>query len=472
MAAALPRNEYPRVLIFGGGFDSYTGGGITLSNLFRDWPVSRLAVADSGTRSGTAAYACAEYRLGTLEERWAWPLSHVPRHSDRSGVVDRAHRPADVTPGGGPSGEAVMPSQLATGTRAARAAFYWVDGWLGARAVLLRSTLSRPLKTWAEHFSPDVLYCHFSSLEGIRMVRALHECTGARLAIHMMDDWPETVYGGTLLGPALRAAVDRELRELLSRAAVRMAISRAMAHEYLARYGYEFEVFHNCVDVAWWRESRKTSWAAASPFSVVYSGRIGWDALTSFRDVCEAIELMNQAGLPTQFRIHSPEFDASGASALARYPHTLALPAVEHEHLPGVLTGADVLIVPSDFNGRGSRFARLSMPTKVSAYMASGTPVVLYSPRTHATCAWAEQAEWALVVGERGPGKLARTLVDLAENPALREALGRRAAELADRELDGRRVRVAFKAALAGGSRADRCASDQAENLPHDSHPG
>ena len=159
-------------------------------------------------------------------------------------------------------------------------------------------------------FSPDVLYCHFSTLATIRLVRALHEYSGARLAIHIMDDWPETVYAGTLLGPALREVVDQELRELMSRAAVRMAISRAMADEYLARYGYEFDVFHNCIDVSWWRESRKTSWAVASPMRVVYSGRIGWDALTSFRDVCEAIELMNQRGLPTQFRIHSRELES------------------------------------------------------------------------------------------------------------------------------------------------------------------
>jgi glycosyltransferase involved in cell wall biosynthesis len=267
-----------------------------------------------------------------------------------------------------------------------------------------------------------------------------------------MDDWPETIYHGALLGPLLRALVDREFRELLSRAAVRMAISQAMASEYLARYEFEFEVFHNCIDVPWWTESRKTSWAVTSPLKVVYSGRVGWDALRSFRDVCEAIELMNQAGLPTQFRIYSPELETSSARALARYPHTLMQPPVEFEQLRSVLTGADVLVIPSDFAGWGRRFARLSMPTKVPAYMASGTPVLLYSPRTHAMCAWAEQAKWALVVGERSPDRLAQTLTHLATSPALREALSCRGAEIADREFDGRRVRAAFREALAGRS--------------------
>lgn len=472
MATAFPHTEYPRVLIFGGGFDSYSGGGITLSNLFRGWPVSRLAVVDSTARDGTAAVACAEYRLGTLEQRWAWPLSHVPRHSERSGSVDHSNRAVDLAPGGHLAGEGVLSSAQPTRTRVARAAFHWVVSRLGAEEVLLRTMLSEPLRRWVEDFSPDVLYCHFSTLRTMRLVRALHEYSGARLAIHVMDDWPETVYGGTLLGPVLRAVVDREFRELLPRAAVRMAISRAMADEYLARYGREFEVFHNCIDVSSWRESRRTSWAVASPLRVVYSGRIGLDALMSFRDVCEAIELMNQRGLPTQFRIHSPALDTSGATELARYSHTVILPAVEHEQLRGVLTGADVLVIPSDFEGWGRRFARLSMPTKVPAFMASGTPVLLYSPRTHATCAWAEQAKWALVVGNRSAEQLAQALTDLAASPALREALGRRGSEIADREFDGQRVRAAFKDALAGRSRADRCAADDAENLPDDGRPG
>lgn len=468
MVKVFPRDEHPRVLIFGGGFDSYTGLGITLSNLFRGWPASRLAVADFAARDGTAAAACAQYRLGTLEQRWAWPLSYIPRRSERSGRVDQPEPAMDFAYGGELPAEGVMSRAQASGSRAAGAAFHWVVRRLAAAEVLQRSTLSEPLRTWVQDFSPDVIYCQLSTLHTIRLVRELHEYTGARVAIHILDDWPETIYRGSLLGPRLRKRVDREFRELLSRAAVRMAISRAMANEYLARYGLEFEVFHNCIDVSWWRESRRTSWAVASPLRVVYSGKIGWDALTSFRDMCEAIELMNQGGLPTQFRIHSPALDTSRARALASFPHTVVLPAAEHEQLPGVLTGADVLVIPSDFEGWGRRYARLSMPTKVPAYMASGTPVLLYSPRTHATCAWAVQAKWALVVGNRSPEQLAQALTHLAVSPALREALGRRGSEIADREFDGRRVRAAFREALAGRSCPDRCAADHTGNLADD----
>lgn len=471
MVAGCDEKEYPRVLVFGRGFDSHGGGGITLSNLFRGWPRDRLAVVDYRARSGTSSAACAEYRLGALEQKWVWPLSCLPRRSGESGSVDHSALASDLVSDDS-LGEGATPSARATASRAARAAFHMVVDWLGAQDVLQQPILSEPLTRWVADFSPDVLYCHFSTLGTIRLVRALHECSEARLAIHIMDDWPETVYARSLMGPVLRDVVDRELRELLSRAAVRMAISRAMADEYLSRYGCDFEVFHNCIDVSFWRQRHKTSWAVASPLRVVYCGRIGWDALASFVDVCEAVELMNQAGVATQFSIYPGGIDASSAKALARYAHTRMLPAVEDEQLPDVLTGADVLIIPSNFEGRGRRFARLSMPTKVPAYMACATPIVLYSPRTHATCAWAEQGKWALVVGDRSRERLALALSDLAASPAQREALGRRASEIADREFDGRQVRAAFRESLAGLPHQQSSASDDVWDLPDDIRHG
>ena len=38
-------NNYPRILIIGPPFNNFTGGGITLSNLFKGWPKDRIAVA-------------------------------------------------------------------------------------------------------------------------------------------------------------------------------------------------------------------------------------------------------------------------------------------------------------------------------------------------------------------------------------------------------------------------------------------
>jgi len=39
--------NYPKTLILNSPFNNKTGGGITMSNLFRDWPKDRLALASN-----------------------------------------------------------------------------------------------------------------------------------------------------------------------------------------------------------------------------------------------------------------------------------------------------------------------------------------------------------------------------------------------------------------------------------------
>ena len=71
--------DYPRVLIVGQDFTEATGGGITLSCLFARWPKDRVAVANGERDLGASGFAGHYYRLGTLEDRWRWPLSSIPR---------------------------------------------------------------------------------------------------------------------------------------------------------------------------------------------------------------------------------------------------------------------------------------------------------------------------------------------------------------------------------------------------------
>ncbi len=442
MAGRAPPDAYPRTLILGGGFDSYSGTGVTLSNLFRGWPTEKLAVVDYKQRAETADFADTQYCRGSSEERWVWPLSLLAARSRQEEVHAGVPVHAGVHAPAGPDAQLTTCSR---GMRFARAGL----GRLGADAVLQRPVLSEPLKRFISTFAPEVLYCHFSTLDSMGLVSAAHAYCGARLAVHMMDDWPETVYGGTVLGPVLRLLVDRELRALFARASTHMAISEAMASEYSVRYGHRFEVFHNCIDVPWWRGQRRKSWEISLPLRLVYSGRIGWDARRSFLHVCEAVELMCRGGLPVEFRVCTQDVGGPDAAALEAHPHTSVLPPLEDALLPAALADADVLVIPSGFKGLEGRFARLSMPTKVPAYMASGTPIVLYAPRTHGICVSAEQGEWGLVVSEDSPASLASALTELAGSRQMREALGRTAAGIADRAFDGREVRAEFRAALA-----------------------
>ena len=75
-------NDYPRVLIVGERFESMTGGGITLTQLFRGWPPDRIAVL-SDYASFPQNEVCGNYYyVGSSEEQWIWPLSYIRRSEE------------------------------------------------------------------------------------------------------------------------------------------------------------------------------------------------------------------------------------------------------------------------------------------------------------------------------------------------------------------------------------------------------
>ncbi len=74
-------NNYPRILIFGPPFNNYTGGGITLSNLFKGWPKDRIAVAATGhvLQSVSTDVCDTYYLLGKEEQKWIFPFNYLQR---------------------------------------------------------------------------------------------------------------------------------------------------------------------------------------------------------------------------------------------------------------------------------------------------------------------------------------------------------------------------------------------------------
>ena len=56
-------NNYPHILLFGHSFNNYTGMGITLTNLFADWPKENIVVWAEGIEPELcdAIRPCAKY---------------------------------------------------------------------------------------------------------------------------------------------------------------------------------------------------------------------------------------------------------------------------------------------------------------------------------------------------------------------------------------------------------------------------
>jgi len=425
--------DFPRLLVVtSNNFNLATGGGITLTNLFRGWPVDRIANVHEDPTPEDHSVCQNFYRLSEEEIRWVWPFS-----------LAQSRRPAG-------NGTGAIPVVGEEGESAWLRFVRWALGDGMPRTARITDRLTR----WLEAFQPEVLYGFLGSMAQIRLVRELARALHIPVVVHIMDNWPMVLYRRGLLGPLLRRLVRSEFEEVLRNASVHMGICEEMCEEYSQRYGYSFQAFHNALDIEQWLPYAKHDWKAGAPFRIRYVGSIVVDGQReSLREVCEAVAGLRDSGASVELWVHAPREQTA-------YLHNGCYPLdglrLEDPPCPGsiphLLAKADLLVLPFNFDTHSAEYIRLSMPTKVPAYMASGTPVLVYGPSGIATSRYAEREGWGHVVSTRGIPALQQGLLSLMSDQAARERLGRRAQALARERHDAAKVRPAFWDALAAAS--------------------
>ena len=104
---------------------------------------------------------------------------------------------------------------------------------------------------------------------------------------------------------------------------------------------------------------------------------------------------------------------------------------VAHHELAKLLRQADIFCLPSVTTKDGNQEG---IPNSIKEAMATGLPVV--STRHGGIPELVEHGKEGLLVRERAPGELARSLIRLIESPELRAEFGRRGREKVERHFD------------------------------------
>lgn len=431
----MSRGEAPRVLfVTPVAFNAVTGGGITFSNLFRGWPRDRLATVHSDPEPVAIDVCDRYYALGRDDINLVWPLSALRRGS--------------VAQGGGGGAAAAAPSPLR------RLAL----GVLGDPPPQ-RGRMTPALERWIADFRPQVLYTILGTTGMLDLVEAVRRRFRLPTVIHIMDDWPAASYRTGLLGPLERGRMNRQLSRLFNSATECLGISSAMAEAYEARYGRPFAAFQNTIDTARWGTYARPDPVPSSPAEILYIGSIFPNAqLDSLIDCARAVAALAEAGRAVTLRIASPLGHAQ------QYQDRLEIhPAIriedtirDDETFFRRIAGADVLLLPVNFDEASIRFIRYSMPTKVPAYLVSGTPMLAYGPAETAQVAYARSGGWAEVVDRPAVAAVTQALARLLDDLPLRRRLVAAAAATARANHDSATVRARFQDVLrrAAGGRA------------------
>ncbi len=426
----------PKVLIFGQSFNRYSGGGITLINLFQNWPKENLAVLCMGHMAGNIDSGICNnyYQLGNLEHKWKFPFNKIQKKFASGALTIQANENLNKPP-----------IKQGLRNKFVDSIFYPLLRYSGLFYTLSSIHLSEKLKIWLKEFNADILYIQVSERDAILFARELHQFLKIPMVIHIMDDWPSTIVPNGITHNYWFKKIDSEFKKLLKDCSLRMSISEDMANEYYERYGERFIPFHNPIDINFWKQYQRQVYALSTSPTVLYAGRVGIGIDTSLEVMAKAIDIVNtEKNISLRFILQThkkPEW-------FAKYKCLVHSPFVRYDELPKKFAEADFLLLPYDFSKKAIKFIRLSMPTKAPEYMISGTPVIVFAPQITAISKYAMRYNWAKVITSNNIKKITASITQLLQDENERKEIAENAKTIAEENYDLKKVTENFYNAL------------------------
>ena len=435
--------QYPRILIFGQPFNDFSGGGITLTNLFKGWPKSEIAVTfiGHGLFNVTTDVFDTYYQLGKDEHKWIFPFNLIQRKFE-SGLRVYCQSEPKVP---------INFFQAGIRYKIVNNFFYPFLKWIGLFHAISKISLSESFKQWLSEFKPDILYIQASTRETILFASDLCDYLNKPSIIHVMDDWPSTISNSGILRNYWKRKIDKEFRKLLDKVSLHLSISEAMSEEYLTRYKKTFVPFHNPIETSRWMPYSKKEFAIdPGKVKMLYSGRLGDNGIAnSLLEIAFVLDRINNKNLSIELHIQTPTKSKQILDMLNRFKCVVLDPFVDYEQVPQVFSKADILVMANDFDEKAIKYLKLSMPTKASEYMISGTPIFVYASDKTALVKFFQNHKCGHCVTVRDAGKIEESIRKLITDIDYRKALSETAVNLALMRFDASKVRSEFQVLIS-----------------------
>lgn len=340
--------NYPKVLLFGHTFTDTTGIGITLTNLFADWPQQKIAVM----ANNIDVNLCEKIRPSAL---------YIGQQKIKV-KVDYQKK-----------------NKITLSTKLKQVIKYHYRK-AGIRELTYKPSISEEDLRLAQVFNPDIIFCCLGSLNSIRLCEYLMDrMPNAKLVLYIVDDWVNTKINSRYFTVYWKRKYDREFRKLLNRASGCLSICQHMSDVYKEKYNREFFPFHNPVDIEEWSSLKIERKYSENISSILYVGKINEDTRQCLLDMGKVIENLNEEGYRFIFDVYSPDY-GSNQYIFNDLKYSNVFPAVSHIDIPRISKAYSALFLTLGFSKQSREYVRLSMPTKLSEYLASGVSIILYCP--------------------------------------------------------------------------------------------
>jgi glycosyltransferase involved in cell wall biosynthesis len=434
--------KYPKVLLLC-HFSQSRSSGITIRNLFKNWPDSRIAVVEYSDliESIYVPEISRYYILGQKEVRYLWPFSCFRKPRASTGYVLHTAPPA------------VKARAPRTGLRAKVQAIVsnLLSGFLrltGFSFVSRQFRVSPELESWVQAFEPDLIYTSTGDINKLEFAAEIKRHFKTSLALHILDDYVNSSYEETVFPRYWKRRLDSTFRRVLESVDLPLAIGDKMAGEYSEKYGKPFYGFHNPIDPKVWvqdteEQALTADEASTGEFTFLYAGKVNRDTVEPIIHFMDAVDVLVAQGHAVRLQICSPYPFERIYRLLGERAKSVYHGKVPYADLPATFRNADALLLPLDFSEATIRYIRLSMLTKATEYMISGSPIFIFAPAELAVSEYLMKHDSAFHCGD--PVGLEAAILEFMNDPAGRVRIAANAVRCASEdhviELVGERLR-------------------------------
>ncbi|MFW9989562.1 MAG: hypothetical protein ACFFC3_12980 [Candidatus Odinarchaeota archaeon] len=410
--------QFPRLLILGETFRNDTGGGITLINLLNNWPKEQIAVISDQSKYSSYAYKSSYYQLGEEEIRNKI-FNRFIKSYGKSGIIR-------------PSNNIIPPNSTKKYTK--RPSFYTVSIKYCLTSLNIKCKISNRLLKFIKHFNPEILYIQPNSIIYVLLAKnLLKEYTFKRVAIHFMDDFK--FYYNFKRSLFLRLFYEWHLsilRKIVDNTDRCFGISPKMCKEYSILFKKEFHSFHNPVRLSLWHEDQPIlKKIESNKIRIVYSGRIGVANYNALNEIIDALEEFNPKTSTNYFlELYSPDKPKEIIEKIKQSKYISYEGFKSQEYIVERIKKSQIVLLPLSFDNEAIKRTYLSMPTKISEYLACSAAILVYAPSNTALVEYALSKQFGYVVQFKGIENIIKGFVALSDKD-LRSAYSEVASKLA-----------------------------------------
>jgi len=429
---------YPKVIIVGETFRKNGGGGITMANLFKEWPKENIAVITSQIDETDPTTGYRFYQLGNLEIKFPFPFNIIQKkvHSGEYLFMERT----------GEINMVVRPGLQRTLKSVFRHFFDYMINLMGLSYKFYSINVSESLVNWIHAFNPDVIYVQPFLHRTMRFGNLLYDKLSIPYVIHVMDDSVNYVNKSIIFRRINQKQIEQDFEQLVFNAKKCMCISDAMSNEYAERYHRTFMTFRNPVELEKWLPFRKESLVADNEvLRIIYTGRLFSPTLHSLIEFCQVVDRMNRKNQQISLHIYTHDKNETFFKKTQKMLGISILDPLDFEEIPRLIPAYDIFLLCLDFDEQAKKYSQFSISTRTSEGMISGVPIFLYAPSYSALYKYIEKYEAGLLVCDNNGGKIEESVMRLWTDTNLKIKLTSNALNQVLKDSDAKVVRERFR---------------------------